>query len=95
MPKMKSNRGAAKRFKKTASGKLKHKKAFLRHILTKKPAKRSKTGNPLLLGGPQVGHALPSFFMDIAMHAPGVDFRGPAVPGTSALIPLGRGFGVF
>ncbi len=54
-------------------------------------AEESATGNPLLLGGPQVGHALPSFFMDISVHAPGVDFRGPAVPGTSALIPLGRG----
>ena len=51
----------------------------------------SATGNPLLLGGPQVGHALPSFFLDVDVHAPGVDFRGPAVPGTSALIPLGRG----
>lgn len=54
-------------------------------------ADESATGNPLLLGGPQVGHALPSFFMDIAVHAPGIDFRGAAVPGTSALIPLGRG----
>lgn len=54
-------------------------------------AERSKTGNPLLLGGPQVGHPLPSFFIDIAVNAPGFSFRGPAVPGTSALIPLGRG----
>jgi acyl-homoserine lactone acylase PvdQ len=53
--------------------------------------RRSKTGNPLLLGGPQVGHALPSFFMDIDVHAPGIDFRGPAVPGASVLVPLGRG----
>ena len=54
-------------------------------------AERSKTSNPLLLGGPQVGHALPSFFMDIDAHGPGIDFRGAAVPGTSALVPLGRG----
>lgn len=53
--------------------------------------KESATGNPLLLGGPQVGHVLPSFFMEIDVHAPGIDFRGPAVPGTSALLPLGRG----
>ena len=39
MPKMKSNRGAAKRFKKTASG-FKRKQAFKRHILTKKSPKR-------------------------------------------------------
>lgn len=36
MPKMKTNRGAAKRFKLTASGKIKRKKAGLNHILTKK-----------------------------------------------------------
>ncbi|RDY24122.1 50S ribosomal protein L35 [Romboutsia maritimum] len=39
MPKMKTHRGAAKRFKKTGSGKLKRSKAFRRHILTKKSAK--------------------------------------------------------
>ena len=37
MPKMKTKRAAAKRFKLTASGKVKIKKANLRHILTKKP----------------------------------------------------------
>jgi len=40
MPKMKSNRGAAKTFKKTASGKFKRKHSLKRHILTKKSAKR-------------------------------------------------------
>jgi len=39
MPKMKSNSGAAKRFKKTAGG-FKHKHAFKNHILTKKSPKR-------------------------------------------------------
>lgn len=34
--KMKTNRGAAKRFKKTASGKIKFKRTKMRHILTKK-----------------------------------------------------------
>ena len=51
----------------------------------------SKSGNPLQWGAPQVGYAVPAFFMDVDVHAPGVDFRGPAVPGASALIPLGRG----
>ena len=36
MPKMKSHRGAAKRFKKTGTGKLQRNKAFHSHILTKK-----------------------------------------------------------
>jgi large subunit ribosomal protein L35 len=40
MPKMKSNRGAAKTFRKTSSGKFKRKSSFKRHILTKKSAKR-------------------------------------------------------
>lgn len=40
MPKMKTRSGAAKRFKKTASGKLKRKHAFKNHILTKKSKKR-------------------------------------------------------
>lgn len=42
MPKMKSNRGAAKRFKKTGSGRFKHKQSHLRHILTKKSTKRKR-----------------------------------------------------
>lgn len=42
MPKMKSNRGAAKRFSPTGSGKFKCAHSHLRHILTKKTAKRKR-----------------------------------------------------
>ena len=42
MPKMKTHRGAAKRFKKTGTGKLKRAHAFTSHILTKKSAKRKR-----------------------------------------------------
>ncbi|EDS76300.1 ribosomal protein L35, partial [Clostridium botulinum C str. Eklund] len=42
MPKMKTHRGAAKRFKKTGSGKLKRAKAFKSHILTKKSSKTKR-----------------------------------------------------
>jgi len=42
MPKMKSNSGAKKRFKVTGSGKIKRKKAFKSHILTKKSSKRKR-----------------------------------------------------
>lgn len=42
MPKMKSNRGAAKTFKLTASGKIKRNKAFKAHILTKKSTKTKR-----------------------------------------------------
>ena len=40
--KMKSHRGACKRFKLTGSGKLKRHKAYKSHILTKKSAKRKR-----------------------------------------------------
>jgi large subunit ribosomal protein L35 len=40
MPKMKTNRSAAKRFVRTGSGKFKRRRQGLRHILTKKNAKR-------------------------------------------------------
>jgi len=42
MPKMKSNSGAKKRFKFTGTGKIKRKKAFKSHILTKKSSKRKR-----------------------------------------------------
>ena len=42
MPKIKSHRGAAKRFKKTASGKFLRSSAFKRHILTSKPTRRKR-----------------------------------------------------
>jgi large subunit ribosomal protein L35 len=42
MPKMKTNSGATKRFKETASGKIKRKHAFKNHILTKKSPKRKR-----------------------------------------------------
>ena len=42
MPKLKTNRAAAKRFKKTGTGKLKRNKAYKRHILTKKTTKNKR-----------------------------------------------------
>ncbi len=42
MPKMKTNRGAAKRFKATGTGKIRRSKAFTSHILTKKSTKRKR-----------------------------------------------------
>ena len=43
MPKLKTHRGAAKRFKKTATGKFRRGAAFKRHILTSKTTKRKRT----------------------------------------------------
>jgi large subunit ribosomal protein L35 len=42
MPKLKTHKGAAKRFKKTGSGKIKRGHAFARHILTTKSTKRKR-----------------------------------------------------
>lgn len=50
MPKMKTNRGAAKRFKKSASGRIKRGSAFTSHILTPKTRKRKRN----LRGGSMV-----------------------------------------
>lgn len=58
MPKLKSNRGAAKRLKFLASGKVLRTHSHLRHILTKKSSsrKRKLRGTALLFAG-DVGHA--------------------------------------
>ncbi len=42
MPKMKTHRGAAKRFRKTAGGKVKRQRAYKSHILAKKTRKRKR-----------------------------------------------------
>ena len=42
MPKMKTHRGAAKRFQITGSGRIVRRKAFRSHLLEKKPSKRTR-----------------------------------------------------
>jgi large subunit ribosomal protein L35 len=56
LPKLKTNRGAAKRFKATASGRFKRRHSHLRHILTKKSRKRKRhLGESALVDGADVG----------------------------------------
>ena len=43
MPKLKTNKGASKRFRVTKSGKIKRKQAYKGHILTKKNSKRKRS----------------------------------------------------
>jgi large subunit ribosomal protein L35 len=51
MGKLKTNRSAAKRFKVTASGKVKHKSGYLRHLLSSKGRKRKRhLRAPAMLG---------------------------------------------
>jgi large subunit ribosomal protein L35 len=53
MPKMKTHRGAAKRFQVTGSGKIRRRKGFRAHLLEKKPTKRTRrlAGYVILEGG--------------------------------------------
>ncbi len=49
MPKLKTHKGAAKRFKKTGTGKITRRKAFARHILTSKsPARKRRLGKTVV-----------------------------------------------
>jgi large subunit ribosomal protein L35 len=43
MPKIKTNRAAAKRFRKTGTGKIVYRKSYANHILTKKTTKRKRS----------------------------------------------------
>ena len=45
MPKLKTHKGASKRFKKTGTGKIARRHAFARHILTTKSRKRKRKLN--------------------------------------------------
>lgn len=47
MPKMKTKRGAAKRFRATGKGGFKHAQSHLNHILTKKSSKRKRKLGPM------------------------------------------------
>ena len=52
MPKMKTKRGAAKRFKATASGKIKHRKGWKSHLLEwKSPKRRRRLRKSVLVSG--------------------------------------------
>ncbi len=52
MPKLKTHRGAAKRFKKTGTGKIRRTKAFRRHILTSKSKKVKRHMRGLVVVAP-------------------------------------------
>lgn len=57
MPKLKTNRGAAKRFRRTGSGGYKRAQSHLNHILTKKSTKRKRHLRPYVkVDATNVGH---------------------------------------
>jgi acyl-homoserine lactone acylase PvdQ len=53
-------------------------------------AKRSATGHPLFVAGPQIGYFYPGLTLEMDIHAPGIDARGAAMPGGPGNILIGR-----
>ncbi|MDO8506183.1 MAG: penicillin acylase family protein, partial [Candidatus Limnocylindria bacterium] len=53
-------------------------------------AKRSATGHPLFVAGPQVGYFFPQFFLEADLHGGGFDVRGVIFPGVPFVV-IGRG----
>jgi acyl-homoserine lactone acylase PvdQ len=54
-------------------------------------ANHSKTGHPLLVGGPQIGYFYPGLTYEIDMHAPGLDWRGATSAPFPGYLLIGRG----
>lgn len=52
MPKMKTHRGAAKRFKVTGTGKIMRRRAFRKHLFEKKPSTRTRRLKPMVIVSP-------------------------------------------
>jgi acyl-homoserine lactone acylase PvdQ len=52
--------------------------------------KRSTTGRPLFVAGPQVGYFYPAFFLELDLHGGGFDARGVMFPGVPWIV-IGRG----
>lgn len=53
--------------------------------------KRSRSGRPLAVFGPQVSYFSPQILMEQEVHAPGIDAAGAAFPGVNLYVQLGRG----
>ena len=54
-------------------------------------ARRSATGHPLFVAGPQVGYSYPELLLELDLHGGGIDARGASFPGLSFYVLLGRG----
>ena len=53
--------------------------------------KRSATGRPLMVGGPQIGYFYPGFTLEMDLHGPGVDVRGVTSAPFPGYMLIGRG----
>ena len=54
-------------------------------------ARRSATGHPLFVAGPQVGYTYPELLLELDLHGGGIDARGASFPGLSFYVLIGRG----
>ncbi len=54
-------------------------------------ARKSATGHPIAVMGPQVGYFVPQILMEEDLHGPGIDARGAAFPGVNLYVELGHG----
>jgi acyl-homoserine lactone acylase PvdQ len=54
-------------------------------------AKRSATGHPLFVAGPQIGYFYPGLTLEMDLKGPGIEARGAAMPGGAGNILIGRG----
>lgn len=50
---------------------------------------KSSSGNPLLLGGPQMGHSIPQIVAEIGLHGAGINATGMTFPGVGPFIAIG------
>ncbi|MGI9557298.1 MAG: penicillin acylase family protein [Solirubrobacterales bacterium] len=51
----------------------------------------STTGNPIMVGGPQIGYFYPGLIAEMEVHAPGLDWRGSTTAPTPGYVLIGRG----
>ncbi len=54
-------------------------------------AKKSATGHPIAVMGPQVGYFVPQILMEEDLHGPGIDARGASFAGVNLYVQLGHG----
>jgi acyl-homoserine lactone acylase PvdQ len=52
--------------------------------------RRSKSGHPLFVAGPQLGTFYPALVYEMDMHGGGIDARGASIPGTGPYVFIGR-----
>jgi acyl-homoserine lactone acylase PvdQ len=71
------------------AGSLQHRQLMSNALLV--GAKRSTSGHPIFVAGPQVGYYSPEILMELDLHGGGLNARGVAFPGLGFYLQIGRG----